>query len=101
MDETTIPVEAGIHERAIDYQKGCYTGQEVIVRIRDRGHVNRNLKQLHLGGAPLPARGTELFVAEQEKPAAVVTSAVKSPRFGGVVALASVRRGVEGDFRAR
>jgi folate-binding protein YgfZ len=101
MDQTTIPVEAGIHERAIDYQKGCYTGQEVIVRIRDRGHVNRSLKRLHLGDVPLPAKGTELFVADQERPAAVVTSAVKSPRFGGVVALAYVRRGVEGDPRPR
>jgi folate-binding protein YgfZ len=101
MDETTIPVEAGIHERAIDYQKGCYTGQEVIVRIRDRGHVNRILRRLHLGDVPLPARGTELFVTGEEKPAAVVTSAVESPRFGGIVALAYVRRGVEGDPRTR
>jgi folate-binding protein YgfZ len=101
MDEGTIPVEAGIHERAIDYGKGCYTGQEVIVRIRDRGHVNRSLRQLRLGDVPVPAKGTELFVPGEGKAAAVVTSAVESPRFGGVVALAYVRRGVEGEPTTR
>ena len=49
MDERTLPPEAGIVERAIDQTKGCYTGQEVIVRIRDRGHVNRHLRQARAG----------------------------------------------------
>jgi len=97
MDEDTIPVEAGIHQRAIDYGKGCYTGQEVIVRIRDRGHVNRSLRLLMLGDEPPPAPGTELFVAGADKPAGAVTSAVRSPRFRQTIALAYVRRGVEGD----
>jgi len=97
MDEDTIPVEAGIHERAIDYGKGCYTGQEVIVRIRDRGHVNRSLRLLMLGDEPPPAPGTELFVAGADKPVGAVTSAVRSPRFGQTIALAYVRRGVEGE----
>jgi len=98
MDERTIPVEAGIHERAIDYEKGCYTGQEVIVRIRDRGHVNRSLRRVHLGDVPVPASGAELFVrGRPERSAGRVTSAVWSPRFGEVVALAYVRRGVEED----
>lgn len=101
MDDSTIPVEAGIHERAIDYAKGCYTGQEVIVRIRDRGHVNRTLTLLHLGDVPTPAKGAELFVDGMDRPAAVVTSAVQSPRFGETVALAYVRRGVEGTPRPR
>ena len=96
MDESTIPVEAGIHDRAIDDRKGCYTGQEVIVRIRDRGHVNRNLRRLVLGDVPTPARGSELrSVDEPDKAVGQVTSAVQSPRYGGAVALAYVRRGVE------
>jgi folate-binding protein YgfZ len=96
MDQDTIPVEAGIHDRAIDYAKGCYTGQEVIVRIRDRGHVNRHLRQLMLGEVPAPHRGAELFVEGSDKPVGHVTSAVQSPRFGQTVALGYVRRGVEG-----
>jgi folate-binding protein YgfZ len=99
MDDATIPVEAGIHERAIDYGKGCYTGQEVIVRIRDRGHVNRNLRLLMLGGIDPPPAGTELVVEGAAKPVGAVTSSVRSPRFGQTVALAWVRRGVEGEPR--
>lgn len=97
MDEETIPVEAGIHDRAIDYGKGCYTGQEVIVRIRDRGRVNRHLRGLRLGDVPSPAPGTELFAPDVrgERPAGVVTSAVRSPRREETLALAYVRREVE------
>jgi aminomethyltransferase len=96
MDETTIPIEAGIHDRAIDHTKGCYTGQEVIVRIRDRGHVNKHLRTLVLGDVPTPPAGTELFsAADPTKAVGRITSAVQSPRYGGVVALAYVRRGVE------
>ncbi len=95
MDEDTIPVEAGIHERAIDYAKGCYTGQEVIVRIRDRGHVNRTLRTVRLGDVAPPAPGAELFAEGAEKSVGVVTSAVRSPRAGETIALAYVRRGVD------
>lgn len=97
MDERTIPIEAGIHDRAIDYNKGCYTGQEVIVRIRDRGHVNRHLRSLELGEGPTPSKGLELFVPGDAggKVVGTITSAVQSPRRGGVLALAYVRRGVE------
>ena len=104
MDEHTIPIEADIHDRAIDYQKGCYTGQEVIVRIRDRGHVNRTLKQIRLGDIPAPAKGAELFEVGADadaKNVGKVTSAVESPKFGEVVALGYVKRGVEGDVEVR
>ena len=95
MDERTLPPEAGIVERAVDQAKGCYTGQEVIVRIRDRGHVNRYLRRLALGDVPAPAPGTELLAPDSDKVVGTVTSAVQSPRLGGVAALAYVRRGVE------
>ncbi|HKJ02474.1 MAG TPA: glycine cleavage T C-terminal barrel domain-containing protein, partial [Longimicrobiales bacterium] len=101
MDQDTIPVEADIHDRAIDYAKGCYTGQEVIVRIRDRGHVNRQLRQLLLGDVPAPHRGAELYAEGSDKPVGHVTSAVESPRFGQTVALGYVKRGVEGPVRPR
>ncbi len=96
MNEKTIPPEAGIVERAIDQTKGCYTGQEVIVRIRDRGHVNRQLRRLELGDVPAPAQGTELVSVDGSgKVVGEITSAVQSPLLGGVLALAYVRRGTE------
>jgi folate-binding protein YgfZ len=96
MTEETLPPEAGIVERAIDQTKGCYTGQEVIVRIRDRGHVNRQLRRLVLGDVPAPAAGTELHATDGSgKVVGAITSSVQSPRFGGVAALALVRRGVD------
>jgi aminomethyltransferase len=96
MDDDTIPPEAGIDARAIDHTKGCYTGQEVIVRIRDRGHVNRLLRRLELGEVPTPAPGAELLAADGSgKVVGRVTSAVQSPKYGGVLALAYVARGAE------
>lgn len=96
MDESTIPPEAGIVDRAIDQTKGCYTGQEVIVRIRDRGHVNRHLRRLDLGDIPAPSKGAELLAPDGSgKIVGHLTSVVQSPRTGGVLALAYVRRGVD------
>lgn len=101
MDGGTIPVEAGIHDRAIDYEKGCYTGQEVIVRIRDRGRVNRHLRGLLLGDGPAPPAGTELFVPDRDRPVGELTSVVRSPRFGQSAGLGYVRREVAPPAEAR
>jgi len=95
LDETTIPLEAGLRDRAISETKGCYTGQEVIVRILHRGHVNWHLRGLLLGEAPAPARGTTLVRAGETKPVARVTSACASPVHGQTIALGYVRREVE------
>jgi folate-binding protein YgfZ len=94
MDEATIPLEAGIQGRAIDNNKGCYTGQEVIIRIRDRGQVNKLLRGVLLGDAPVPSRGQELFHPEREKSVGWVTSAAASPAFGQTVALGYLQRSV-------
>jgi folate-binding protein YgfZ len=94
LSEEVIPVEAGIHHRAIDYDKGCYTGQEVIVRIRDRGRVNRHLRRLRLPDGPLPAPGTELWNEPGDKAVGAITSVATSPR-RGPLALGYVRREVE------
>jgi folate-binding protein YgfZ len=92
--EDVIPVEAGLHTRAIDYDKGCYTGQEVIVRIRDRGRVNRHLRRLVLADGPLPAPGTELWNDAGDKVVGAITSVATSPR-RGPLALGYVRREVD------
>lgn len=95
LDETTIPLEADLGRRAISTTKGCYTGQEVIIRILHRGHVNWHLRGLLLGDAPVPAKGTVLTRPGEDRTVARVTSACMSPRFDQTIALAYVRREIE------
>lgn len=92
MDESTILSETGLVDRAVDHTKGCYTGQEVIVRIRDRGHVNRSLRGLLLAEGPVPKSGTDLF--REERVMGEITSVVESPRRGGPIGLGYVHRDV-------
>jgi len=96
-----LPQETGQEARAISFEKGCYTGQEVVARIHFRGHVNRVLRGIRLpasragsGGEQeqLPDAGTALYL--QERVVAELTTAVNRPG-GDRLALASVRRGVE------
>lgn len=94
MDESTIPVEAGLLDRAFDHGKGCYTGQEVIVRIRHRGRVNWHLRALRFGEAAARP-GDELFETGGGKARGRVTSVAQSPRFGQAIGLGYVRREVE------
>lgn len=94
MDETTIPIEAGLEGRAFDHDKGCYTGQEVIVRILHRGHVNWHLRALRFGRAGATP-GDKLFEPGGTKVRGRVTSATESPRFGQRIGLGYVRREVE------
>jgi len=90
MDESTIPLEAGLGERAISFTKGCYTGQEVIHRIFSRGHTNRSLVGLRLLAEVLPPYGA-LISAGDRRDAGWVTSAVRSPSLGAVIALGYLR----------
>lgn len=95
LDESVIPLEAGLKERAISTSKGCYTGQEVIVRVLHRGHVNRHLRGLLLGDAPTPAAGTPLTLPGEDRAVGIVTSAAASPAMKQTIALAYVRREVQ------
>jgi folate-binding protein YgfZ len=94
MTEDTIPLEAGIESRAISMAKGCYVGQEVIVRVLHRGHgrVARRLVGLRVDGA-VPETGARLRVGSDgdAKEIGFVTSAADSPRLGGI-ALGYVHR---------
>ncbi len=88
MDETTIPIEAGLAGWAISYDKGCYIGQETIARIKTYGHVNRHLVQL--AAAEVPQRGAVIRSGDRE--IGRVTSATRSPALGKALVLGYVRR---------
>jgi folate-binding protein YgfZ len=93
MDEETIPLEAGIEDRAISLTKGCYVGQEIIIRVLHRGHgrVARRLVGLSLdSAASVPARGDRIRGGERE--IGTVTSAVWSPALQRPIALGYVHR---------
>jgi len=91
MDETNLAPEAGIERRAISYNKGCYTGQEVVARIRTYGQVAKSLKHLRLDTAEvLPKKGDKVLKGEKE--IGYVTSAVYSPALKSNLALAYIRR---------
>ena len=92
MDEETIPLEAGIENRAISFTKGCYVGQEVIIRVLHRGHgrVARRLVQLRIDGSDVPPPGA--VIRSDEKEIGEVTSATFSPSFNQPIALGYVQR---------
>jgi folate-binding protein YgfZ len=97
MTGDTIPLEAGIESRAISFTKGCYVGQEVIVRVRDRGHgrVARRLVGLSATRAAI-ARSAAVAPGDPlragEKDVGRVTSAAWSPAVGTTIALGYVHR---------
>jgi len=92
MDEETIPLEAGIESRAISFTKGCYVGQEVIVRVLHRGHgrVARKLVGLILDDGPAPAAGA--IVRSGEREVGRITSGAISPALKKPIALAYIHR---------
>jgi folate-binding protein YgfZ len=92
MDEETIPLEAGIESRAISLTKGCYVGQEVIIRVLHRGHgrVARKLVGLMLEGDAVPERGS--IVTSDQKDVGEITSSVRSIALDRPIALAYLQR---------
>ena len=93
MDEETIPLEAGIEDRAISLTKGCYVGQEIIIRVLHRGHgrVARKLVGLVFDpAAAVPPRAEK--VASGDRDIGSITSAVRSPTLERTIALAFVHR---------
>ena len=87
LDDSVIPQEAGLNERAVSFTKGCYVGQETVARLYYKGKPNRHLRGLRLSA---PARsGEELRLNERE--VGHLSSVAISPRLGPI-ALALVRR---------
>jgi len=92
----TIPLEAGIEERAISFTKGCYVGQEVVVRVRDRGHgrVARRLVGLvaQVAGEATAAIEAGDTIRRAGRDTGRVTSAAWSPALGTWIALGYLGR---------
>jgi folate-binding protein YgfZ len=89
VDETTILPETRL-EQLVSYTKGCYIGQEVVARVKYRGHVNRALSGLVLEGDRVPTPGAA--VVADGKEVGRITSAVHSPALGKPIALGYIRR---------
>jgi folate-binding protein YgfZ len=89
MTADTIPLEAGIEERAISFTKGCYVGQEVVIRVLHRGGGRVARRLVGLRSADDMAAGEKLFAGERE--IGFVTSAAASPSLGPI-ALGYVHR---------
>ncbi len=61
--EKQIPHEAGLQDSHISYSKGCYTGQEIVERVRSRGQVNRRRVELIFPGSRVPS-ANEVLTAD-------------------------------------
>jgi len=94
LTEEIIPIEANLEERTVDYEKGCYIGQEVISRIKMSGQTNKRLCGLiSLDGVPLQAGMRLASTPEKGKQVGWITSATRSEKIGKEIALGYVKRG--------
>jgi tRNA-modifying protein YgfZ len=93
IDESVLPAETGLVDRAVSFTKGCYVGQEPVARLHYRGHPNRHLRRLvGLDGA-LPSAPAEIVLGERV--VGRLTSVAQPPGGGPAVGLGYVRREVE------
>jgi tRNA-modifying protein YgfZ len=87
LDDTVIPQEAGLNERAVSFAKGCYVGQETVARLFYRGKPNRHLRGLRLSGPA--AAGDDLRLGDRV--VGRLGTVAESPAHGSI-ALAVLRR---------
>ena len=88
--EKQIPHEAGLQNSHISYSKGCYTGQEIVERVRSRGQVNRARVLLKFSGTEVPPSGASLLADGKE--IGFVTRSAFSPKLQAPIGMAYVRR---------
>ena len=88
--EKQIPHEAGLQDSHISYTKGCYTGQEIVERVRSRGQVNRQRVELVFSGDAVPQADTPLTMNGKE--VGYVTRAARIPEPRGVIGMGYVRK---------
>jgi glycine cleavage system T protein len=89
-DEGNFPQEAGIEDRAVSFTKGCYIGQEFVIRIAHRGQVNRRTSGLTMQRESVPRPGDRIL--REDKEVGRITSAAFSPTLGKVIGLGMLRR---------
>ena len=89
-DERQIPHEAALEKSHISYIKGCYTGQEIVERVRSRGQVHRRRVGLQFAGATPPTAGAALMAGGSE--VGSVTSAAFSPLVGRAIGFGYLRQ---------
>lgn len=88
LGDSIFPGEAEL-ENAISYEKGCYIGQEIVARMKYRGHPNRLLRGFEIAGDIPPQNGDRLLDGDKE--IGWITSATVSPTFGIPIAMGYVR----------
>ncbi len=95
LDNQSLPGETSLVERAVDFSKGCYIGQEVVSRMKSVGHPSRRLMLLEVVDEIAECRVTDLvsmpLLSEGEAIVGSVTSAVTSPANGKTLILAYVK----------
>ncbi|MGA7918485.1 MAG: glycine cleavage T C-terminal barrel domain-containing protein [Candidatus Acidiferrales bacterium] len=92
-NDTVIPQEAALEDTHISFNKGCYTGQEIVERVRSRGQVNRRRTRLKFSFAEPPVALTRLRTKDAEaKEVGIVTSSAFSPAAGTAIGMGYVRR---------
>jgi folate-binding protein YgfZ len=89
MDETNVVTETNLDD-AVSFTKGCYLGQEIIIRIKHRGHVAKKLTGIRFETDQTIAPGS-VIRSTDDKEIGRVTSATFSPRLGTTVGLGYVR----------
>src|SRR6266498_291394 len=89
MDETTVVTEAGLDD-AVSFTKGCYVGQEIIARIKYRGHVAKRLTGVLFDCARKIERGVKIRSVEGRE-IGTITSVTYSPHLGRTIALGYVK----------
>jgi tRNA-modifying protein YgfZ len=92
LDDSVMPEEAGIVDRAVSFTKGCYVGQETVARLHWKGKPNRHLRGLKLS-APVAEGAVVTSTGDDAREVGTVGSTVVSPR-AGAIALAILRRSV-------
>jgi folate-binding protein YgfZ len=94
LTEEIIPIEANLEQRTIDYEKGCYIGQEVVSRIKMSGQTNKRLCGLvSLDDIPVQQGMKLATTSKNGKEVGWITSATHSDRMGKEIALGYVKRG--------